>query len=1390
MSWKKTIVVVTLLFLLAGVALLCILPHRNLAIEKTVEHSDRILTSRFNVQRSIAGEKSMERGRNHHIGYEPCFVSGSIGANGAVQGTLVGVSGKQRFQEVLTAEACGGHATFSFCNAKGARVMGSASPLERFRGGNVLSGFRQGEALPSFGADKVASEWSVRKRQYLALQPLPINDWLMLSSMPDQLVAESIRAQVSPAFWLLSIVLICMLTVFLVCILMADHTHTKLLREREQLRISEAQYRIAAQQSGKYVLRYDVLSDVFLLDNEIANILKMPRSICEVSQSDFSQGNIAPESHADFSAFLASMRQGKRSGSVVLQMQNDSNAPSWFRGDFTTMFDSRQQPIQAVVTFYDATEQREQAIAYEKWKQEIASMPSDKTAVLECNLSRDLIESESGELVTLSRGLACASFDARTTAYADQHVYEAECLAYRTLLNRKNLISAFHKNLRTHALDYRELRGDGSVHWMRLSVQLVLYPDSQDIKAYLIIRDIDVEKRETIALLARSQEDPLTHVLNRFTLIDHMNKVFASSDGTAHHAVVMIDLDNFKQVNDSLGHAAGDHVLLLVVDALKTLLRAGDLMGRLGGDELMLCLRSMPYDDLIEKRAQLICQLICIPVSQDVSISGSIGIAMYPRDGLTFDDLYRKADIALYRAKALGRSQYLFYHVGMEAEGESLVTTPIDEAAWTRENERCPQGKLLFKQNQPLLKQQDETEHDLVRVRSMHPVLFSWNVETGDTYAGEGFSDYKLSKQLIPDIFCNRVDPTALHPDDQTLFCDSLASRKKTHSPRVAFTIRLNKTDGSWESCRLSMVYYSKDGVLSRAVGMLVPTSAAQQSSAIQLDALLRYMEGGVILFAVGREADVRTLYVSPGFYESFSRSPEEIGEQGHNLIRMVHKEDWPSLLEAIHRGIEADALIDQRYRVYQENNVVGWRRFRAIHIPYEGSSLPVILAMITDITRIKEQEQKLLWESEQRVYLSEHDLLTGLLNRHTFLENAERLIANKPPRSYCMAVMDIDNFKVVNDMLGHKEGDRLLCHLSEQLQKGMDKIGGICCRIHADMFAALQPYDPVLLQAFAQARNRVLHECRLPIELTSSTGRYVIDDLAVPASLMLDRAAIARKSLKGRYGCRDIYYNDEMRNAILQEQEIVGEMESALQSGQFDIYLQPQFSHATGQITGAEALVRWIHPIKGVLPPNVFIPIFERNGFISILDEYVWDRTCACLKQWSDEGQCIVPLSVNISRFDIYHSNLSEIIGQIVQKHGILPSQLNLEITESAYVENPAQLIASIKRLQAMGFVIEMDDFGSGYSSLNALSDVPVDILKLDMQFLMNQDSTGRREVLLQSVVEMATQMGLGLIAEGVETQEQADYLLQLGCEIMQGYYFSRPISVPEFRRLLSKQH
>ncbi|MDO5574768.1 MAG: EAL domain-containing protein [bacterium] len=415
-------------------------------------------------------------------------------------------------------------------------------------------------------------------------------------------------------------------------------------------------------------------------------------------------------------------------------------------------------------------------------------------------------------------------------------------------------------------------------------------------------------------------------------------------------------------------------------------------------------------------------------------------------------------------------------------------------------------------------------------------------------------------------------------------------------------------------------------------------------------------------------------------------------------------------------------------------------------------------------------------------------DELTGIYDRKTFFQEAAEMIKEHEAGYYALVCFDIDKFKVINDQYGMDGGDDVLRFMATTIQNTMNEVGGICARFNADDFALLYPQKYIDSDYATELHEKIRKFGKRYSSISISIGRYIVDDLSLSINTMCDRALMALNSVKGDFEKRAAFYDESMRTKLLLEQKIINEMQDALDTGQFEPWLQPQYNHETGAMIGAEALVRWRHPEKGLVAPYLFIPIFERNGFIYKLDQYIWEQCCILLRKWIDEGQTPLPVSVNVSRYDALRSDFFETITGIVQKYSIPAEMFRIEITESAFTETSEQLVSVIKKLIDHGYTLEIDDFGSGYSSLNTLKDVPAQVLKLDMRFFSKTDNENRSGNIVESIVRMAKWLGMSVVAEGVEEKEQADYLRSIGCCYIQEYYYAKPMPVMDYEKLMLK--
>lgn len=421
----------------------------------------------------------------------------------------------------------------------------------------------------------------------------------------------------------------------------------------------------------------------------------------------------------------------------------------------------------------------------------------------------------------------------------------------------------------------------------------------------------------------------------------------------------------------------------------------------------------------------------------------------------------------------------------------------------------------------------------------------------------------------------------------------------------------------------------------------------------------------------------------------------------------------------------------------------------------------------------------------------SGRDALTGLYFKRSFFEQAKLFLnAQRNEQEFCLVAVDVEHFKLFNEWYGREAGDKFLLDIALRLRDICSKCNGIAGYLGDDDFVIIIPQSRDLLDNLQYNIIGRVKEYEESAGFLPGFGVYFIEDKTVPVATMYDRASIALSKIKGNYAKRMQFYEHGMMLKMEEEHHLLCEVPKALFEREFIFYLQPKCNMNTGKIIGAEALVRWRRSDGTMVPPDKFIPVLEKNGFITNLDKFIWEEVCHFLRGLIDRGIRPVPISINVSRVDLYSMNVPYFIGNLLRSYQLDPKLLEIEITESAYSEKLDKVNSVVHSFQKRGMNVLMDDFGSGYSSLNMLNDVNIDVLKLDMRFLdINENTVGKGVGIVEAVVNMARMMGMRVIVEGVETQHQVDFLVSMGCEYAQGYFFFKPVCVDEFEKLLKER-
>lgn len=434
--------------------------------------------------------------------------------------------------------------------------------------------------------------------------------------------------------------------------------------------------------------------------------------------------------------------------------------------------------------------------------------------------------------------------------------------------------------------------------------------------------------------------------------------------------------------------------------------------------------------------------------------------------------------------------------------------------------------------------------------------------------------------------------------------------------------------------------------------------------------------------------------------------------------------------------------------------------------------------------------------EANNTISLLEQDPLTGLYCASAFYRKVQQYLKNHSAEAYDIIVLDISNFKLINEIFGRKAGDVMLQKLAMFLTGLECAERGVFARASADTFYILMPQELRFYKILDQKVALFLNTYPLPVHLQAKIGVFSVQnsDVADPAGAesgisglsdqdepisveqMCDQACLALNTLSPGNDSRIAFYDQELHEKLVKNHQILDSVPDALRNHQFQLYLQTKVDMVSEDAVGAEALIRWIHPELGFIPPNQFIPLLEEQNYIYEVDKYIWEEACKILKQRKDKEMRSLPISVNVARGDLYEDDLVDVLQKLIDTYQLSPGDLHLEILERAYVDDSSNIFQVLSDLRSRGFFIEMDDFGTGVSSLAMVAQMPVNLLKLDRQFLVSGLSDKRHVEVIRFIINLAKTLDIGIIAEGVENQEQADFLLSMGCRYAQGFYYCRP--------------
>ncbi|MEG0431124.1 MAG: diguanylate cyclase [Anaerovoracaceae bacterium] len=943
-----------------------------------------IVANRAYFKSVMNGVKSFEKVEKTQVDNTTRFILAVPVKKGKeVVGALLGSYNEDTLRSIIKTRAFDGKSSTFICDRNGEVVIDSGINDDLFGKGTLFESYNN--LIDAYKAsDSASPEVSTRLKKELAkgyygildvsyrgntsniiYVPLGVNDWMLVNGIPSEVVYSSIKNTSDKAMTMVIIIFACIMLILIVIFIQARRNEKYVNEEQEKLRISEEEYRIASQQSGKTIARFDIETETMYQHRFDEKLNTTLITIENVVQMQIEKGVISTDTKNAYLEFFDKIKRGEPKGSVDMRMRRKGTEDfCWYHADYTIIYDKKEKPKYAIISMEDITAQREHELAYELWKQNITKLPLEKTAIFEYNMTLDELESARGKLLIASEVDNSLGFNQRTMHWANTIIYKDDIENYLEFLNLERLLKEYYAGKTEDSLSFRSYAEDKLEYkWIRLTVRMVEYPGTNNVKGVLIYENIHEEKMAELAIKEKSEIDSLTGLLNRSTLENSINNLIELNPN-AHHVIIMLDIDNFKQINDTLGHIAGDNALLEVSRRLKSILRKGDIIGRIGGDEFMICLKNISFKEAIKRRMEFISQLMNFEVAKQMGISGSLGVALYPKDGKTFDELYHNADIAVYKAKENGRNCYVFYDSSMEELASKTSPTPIDNSRADNQLKFLKDSRLekALKHNNELWIETNDEEKYRKIMEKMGIISVELNAITGEFLASENFYNYKISDQEPEILFSRNVDLSGIHPDDKKLFENQMFNIGNQEENKRRMAVRLCLKDGGYDWCRVNIIIIrdSNDNV-RKYLAVINKEDIAKNHSQLLVDAITNYMSAGIIMFEVS-DIGLNTIYVSPIY--SNLEGEHKLSIVGGDALDNIHPDDRDWLEKKVRETVKTGDVADYVCRV---NPIMGdrWLKGSIIRIPYEENNNPVMMAIETDITDIVNQKQELIQSNE-----------------------------------------------------------------------------------------------------------------------------------------------------------------------------------------------------------------------------------------------------------------------------------------------------------------------------------------------------------------------------------------------------------------------------------------
>lgn len=960
-----------------------------------------------------------------------------------------------------------------------------------------------------------------------------------------------------------------------------------------------------------------------------------------------------------------------------------------------------------------------------------------------------------------------------------------------------------------HSTEFKLNTKNGGYQWYFSTFSTIYDEDGHPLRVVGLLRNIHVQKVEQQKLLTKAETDLMTGLLNKATTESKIKSHLRELNGNNYNVLMLVDIDDFKNINDTFGHLKGDEVIIDIANALMDITSEYDLAGRLGGDEFCVFFSNLLDTQVACEKATLVADRLraLYPGDNDsCKVTLSIGIAS-TNEQIPYNILLENADTALYQAKLNGKNCYYCYKEDMKrgnyenSRGEKDKTSSADEklinelltTLFSSTNTYTAIEKALALIG-------DSYEIDKISIWE-----YSYNksfVDCTHQWCAKGINNDRAVKQHTPATVFEELDSMGadgiVYSSDTTLIklnSASMSPMSEGIRRLIQSQIVLNgkiigyigfyskDASGTWSAATLSAFK-----LLFKLLGEAVCAKQSQKNLSLLREDTIRAFDIVQDPIIIVDKDTYEILYfndIAIDYYPNLT-----LNGKCHSNI---YQESTPCKDCPLHKMSDGKPARCTKQNSYIKEMV----DISMTPIKWNTGSNAFLIATSahkeTKSERIKKELEQNIAIEKRIAEASYKDIITGYGNFEKFKLDAQEILNNNPEQDYVMFYFNIKNFKYINETYGHNVGDRTLKTVADVMHKYLCE-GETFARVINDTYIMLIHYknQDGFMDTFNNIKNEVHDACRMIQDrfvIDFTTGILIIDENMHSYSInrLVDRAMMAGKSIDQTTGITYAFYDDEYHKKVLNEAQIENSMHSAMENNEFCAYVQPKYDIASNSLIGGELLVRWLSPSKGFLEPAAFIPSFERNGFIYNIDCFMLEEACKSLRKYLDNDIYVLPFSVNISRITLSHPSFISKVQDIVEKYYIPHHYLEFEITENIFSENYAQMIDVLRKLKELDFLISMDDFGTGYNSLTLLRDLPIDVIKLDHDFLSRSADDDKNAIcILKSIIDMAHALDIKIVSEGIETAEQLDMLKSINCEIGQGFLFAKPMPIGDYDKLI----